>query len=469
MSRGLKIRKRWNRVVIPNKVHVNNNMNQTNEKNKNSLKSNSDAPKNNHVIRRRKRFDRFKLIDINMGFPHKSYPIIQVTGTDGKGSTSSMLSSILTESGYNVGLFTSPPISKRNDMIKINGIIIPDSEYNAIKNEIIEIKQSIFGKVESESLKLPYGSLDAMTAFIYFKRQKVDIAVIEGTTGIGTCPTGICQPILSLLTNITNEQVSIFGGDILELAKDKAEIIKPFTPIIVSETPSNEDIKNIILKKAHDCKSPLLFTDEKVNNLIIKRHGMGAYETVLGEVSMSLGGDYQEKNLNLVLNAVLELRKQGFLIPDFGIINGLKNIQQNTGLMGRFQILRTTPLVILDACHTIAAWEKVIPQLMNLKYNHLHIIYQVCKDKPIDEIIKLFPDSKKITYHFPKYKKNRFATPEFLEGKFKHLCLSKCHKRGYLSSFLEKLIRKAKKNDVIFIGGSCYSIKHVNEILESNK
>ena len=380
-----------------------------------------------------------------------------------------MLSSILTESGYNVGLFTSPPITKHNDMIKINGIIIPDSEYIAIKNEVIETKERLFGKAEVGKLMLPWGGVDAMIAFIYFKRQKVDIAVIEGTTGIGTCPTGICQPILSLLTNITNEQVHLFGGDILELAKDKAEIIKPSTPIFVSETPSNEDIKNIILKKAHDCESPLLFTDEKVNNLIIKRHGMGAYETVFGKVSMSLGGDYQDKNLNLVLNAVLELRKQGFSIPDLGIINGLKNIQQNTGLFGRFQILRRNPLVILDACHTIAAWEKVMPQLMNLKYNHLHMIYQACKNKPLDEIIKLFPDSEKITYHFPKYKKKRLATPEFLEGKFKHFCLSKCHKRGYLSGFLKKLIKKAKKNDVIFIGGSCYSIKHVIEILKSDE
>ena len=391
-----------------------------------------------------------------LNYPHKNYPIIHVAGTDGKGSTTNMLASILQEAGYKIGLFNTPGVPSVSNMIKVNGQSISPKNYNTLRNYI-----------KQKNPNIDETSIWVFIALLYFKQKKVDIAILEATIGAKTCPTNIVTPIISLLTNITKDHLKDFDNNLIEYAKEKIGLIKPNVPILVGEMPSDPDVKNMIIDKAQECNSVLKFTDEPIYNFILEHKDNGEYITSLGKVQMCLGGNYQRNNLNLVLNTVQELRSQGFNISDKHIISGLANIYENTGFCGRWQTLQKSPLVILDGCHTVDAWNKVIPQLLQLDYNNLHIIYHACKDKNLNEITRLFPDKENITYWFPDNTHKRLILAEKLIPLTNHLTKSKRYVMSSLQQTLDYLLPKLGDKDIIFIGGTLMIVSPANKYFQN--
>lgn len=411
------------------------------------------------MLKRKLEFKTATLLDEQFDYPHKAYPTIHVVGTDGKGSTSNMISSILIDAGYKVGMFNTPGIKSRNDTIKINGIPIPKKEVEKLKKDV----ENICDKHNIPIVR--WVNVYTVIAFLYFKKENVDIAVIEACKGGATDPTNVIQPIFSLITNITPDHLEVFNNDFITYANEKAGVIKPNIPTYVSETPKDEKIKDILIKKANECQTSLAFMDEEENNLIIKQYGDGKYLTKFGEFSMSLGGDYQYHNLNLVLNAIQKLRLQGYNISDNNIINGLNHIYENTGLCGRWQVLQNEPKVILDMCHTVDSFKKVIPQLLNTKYNKLHIILGLYENRDVEAIIKMFPDDENIEYYFPKTTIKRLAQPNRLMNASKWMRKSNRHISTFVSRTITSLMHKCDKNDVIFVGGNGEYVNIVNNAI----
>lgn len=384
-----------------------------------------------------------------MGSPYKNYPIVHIGGTDGKGSTSNMIASILTEAGYKVGTFNTPSTSHSRFCIKINGVPMSLKRSNEIASRIESLGYN-------RILRVP-------RAFTYFDEEKVDIAVIETTLGSKSCPTNIVTPIVSVLTNITKEHLELFNNDFIKYAKDKIEIIKPNIPIFISEKPEDERILNMIIVKANECNAPLTFADDSSNRLILEHIEDGKYVTKFGNISMCLGGEYQYNNLNTALNVIEELRKQGYNISDNHIVNGLNHIYENTTFCGRWQIMQEKPLVILDGCHTANAWSKVIPQLLKKKYNKLYIVSRFKGDKDVDNIIKNFKDDENIEYWFPKSRTDEFMPPELLMKKTEWMTKSKrVDSNKLITATLSDILLNANENDIIFIGGTLMHVHAIN-------
>lgn len=410
----------------------------------------------------RRAFETTSQLDKFYNYPHKSYPTIHVSGTNGKGSTSSMLASILIECGYKVGLFNTPSIKSLNDMIKINGKPMPRDEYDSLYKEVNNLA------IENKIPVIRSGIL-AEVAFIYFQREKVDIAVIESDLGAATDSTGVLHPIVSVLTNISPDHLNLFGNDFLKYAEEKVGVIKPNTPIYVGETPTNSDVKQILLDKVNECNSKLILTDDENNNFIYEQVGLGSYKTAFGSFKTILGGDYQKANINLALNVINELRQQGYGITNDNIISGFEHIYENTGLCGRWHILNEEPRIILDCGHNINAWEKIVPQLENMDYTHLYMVLQMCNDKDIKSISQILPDSENITYIYPDSLIKRLTKPSNLLNKTKWMKASKRYSANSLISTLNKLCNEVNKDDVIFICGTCKNISQVIDTIKNIK
>lgn len=403
------------------------------------------------------------MLDALLGHPHRKYPSIRVVGTDGKGSTSSMIASILIEAGYRVGTFNTPSIGSARQIMKINGVTIAKNEFEYLVSHISDIVEKYDIDSVDKAHLMHIGRKRTEAALLWFCEQDVDIAVLEGTIGAATCPLGVVTPIISLLTNITADHLELFDNDTNLYAHEKAGIIKPHTPIYVGETPKKARIKNVLIERAKECETSLIFTDTEEANKIIERSADGVYSTLFGNVNMELGGDYQWNNLNLVLNAVQELREQGWNITDENIVSGLAHIYKNTGFCGRWQTILEKPRIILDCGHTPDAWSKIVPQLKRMEYKRLHIVYQSCADKDIDAIVKMLPDARNIEYWFPKYENPRLASPSYLMGKTERIKKSSRHIAPYIEDTLSHLLSNIEDGDMIFIGGSCKNVHRVNK------
>lgn len=395
-------------------------------------------------------------IDPLLGYPHKSYPIVHVTGTNGKGSVSNMIASILIEAGYKVGTFNTPGIVGELDITKVNGVPISALRHYELKRKIKKVEE------DNNVKDLLLSTRRAELSFLYFKESNVDIAVIETDLGAENDSTCVVTPIVSLITNITEDHLNLFNHDILEYAKEKAGIIKPNTPVYMAESPINRDIKNILQQKADSCNTKLIFTDQ--DNLILDCLGDGCYNTKFGKCVLSLKGDYQKSNLNLVLHSIIELRKQGYKISDRDVIEGLNNIYKNTKFCGRWCFIHEKPRVILDCGHNLDAWEKVVDQINSMRYNKLHIVIQICKDKNVDAITKILPDNDKITYWFPTPEFKRLIAPEKLMEKTEWMKKSNRNQGIGLERVIMDLVRGSNEDDVVLICGTCKILNMINNL-----
>ncbi len=386
--------------------------------------------------------------------PQDSFKSIHIAGTNGKGSTSHTLASVFQEAGYKTGLYTSPHLRDFRERIRINGEMIPE-------NEVVDFIEKHKNKLEE--LELSFFEMTVAMAFDYFRKEKVDIAIIEVGMGGRLDSTNVIRPELSVITNISLDHVKFLGEDEALIAVEKAGIIKAETPVIIGET--QEKCKDVFINTAKEKNSPIFFADQimeciKDNTYSIEYQKFDIYKNkkqYLKDLKYPLLGNYQKKNLATVICA-LDILKETFNINDTHIVNGLYNVVSNTGLMGRWQVINTNPLAIADTGHNVAGINEVNRQLSETKYNKLHFVLSVVNDKDIDGILQLLP--KKAEYYFCKADIPRGLSANILADKATHCGLNgKVYDSVRLA--YSTALKNAQEGDLVFVGGSNFTVAEV--------
>ncbi len=380
----------------------------------------------------RKNLDNTLLLSEYLNHPEDKIKTIHIAGTNGKGSTSSMLASILQEAGYKVGLYTSPHLKDFRERIKINGEEIPE----AFVYDFMLKYKSFF-----ESHNLSFFEMTVGLAFDYFVKQNIDIAVIETGMGGRLDSTNIITPLVSVITNIGLDHTQFLGNTIGEIASEKAGIIKFNIPVVIGEY--NTITRELFERKAAENQSEIYFASD-----------------VITETPMSdLTGIYQEKNKKTVLQTIKVLQQQNlFKISDKHITKGLLRVVENTGLLGRWQILQENPKVICDTAHNKHGLEIVLEQLQKESFEKLHIVLGVVSDKDLDLILPLFP--KKAIYYFCKPNVLRGMDAEILQQKaLTYNLIGQTYNSVY--NAFEKAKTNASKQDLIYVGGSTFVVAEV--------
>lgn len=386
-------------------------------------------------------------LDNRYGNPHRKFKSIHIAGTNGKGSCSHTLASILQEAGYKVGLYTSPHLIDFRERIKINGECISE-EYII---DFVEKERSFF-----EPLHPSFFELTTALAFKYFAEANIDIAVIEVGLGGRLDCTNIITPILSVITNISFDHTQFLGNTLEQIAKEKAGIIKTGVSVVIGETTN--ETKKVFAEKAQSVGTSIIFAEEhdEIIDYQLSSNGGITYTTKhYGKIHGDLGGIYQAKNTNTVLNAVNILKNLKILDNDSNIIKGISHVCSQTGLMGRWQLLRTYPTVICDTGHNLGGWIYLSKQIKAQKYDNLHIIFGMVDDKDIDKVMALMPGNA--TYYFTQAKSKRAIPANVVREKGLSLGL-----QGYcydnVKEAYEIALSDAKEEDFVFVGGSSYVV-----------
>lgn len=393
-------------------------------------------------------------LDEYLGYPHKSFKSIHIAGTNGKGSTSHMLASVLAKAGYKVGLYTSPHLRDFRERIRINGVMISEEE---VINFVAKHK-AIFEKV-----KPSFFEMTVALAFDYFARLKVDVAVIEVGLGGRLDSTNIIAPELSVITNISYDHTDLLGDSLEKIAYEKAGIIKPFTPVVISQTQRETEL--VFEGKAKVTDSKIYFADQiyRVNKAdenynyqifdIQKNNG-----ALFTNLKLDLLGEYQKKNILGVITSIDVLKKKGFKISKKNIRDGLSTVTTSTGLMGRWQKLQDNPLTICDTGHNVDGITQVLSQLLKVKRDKLHFVIGMVGDKDIDGVLSLLP--KDAIYYFTKASIPRALNESALaERASAHNLTGKTFPT--VQAALSAAKNSANPNDLIFIGGSTFIVAEV--------
>ncbi|HEY0030697.1 MAG TPA: folylpolyglutamate synthase/dihydrofolate synthase family protein [Bacteroidia bacterium] len=389
--------------------------------------------------------------------PEKEFRSIHVAGTNGKGSTSHMLASVLQSAGLKVGLYTSPHLKDFRERIKINGEFIPQ-EYVI---DFVEKYRKDFEKIQPSFFEMTVG-----LAFDYFANEQVDIAVIEVGLGGRLDSTNVILPEISVITNISFDHTALLGNTIEQIAFEKAGIVKSGVPLIIGE--SQEIAQDVFIQKAREKSTSIVFADKrcKVKNVRItndtkplliadvEKDGVLTYENLESE----LLGLYQQKNIATVLCAIEILKEKGFHLPEGVIRNGIKNVVSQTSLFGRWQILSTKPLVIADTGHNEAGIKEVLQQIGQTNHEHLHFVLGMVNDKDIAGVLKLLP--KDASYYFCKANIPRALETEELCRQATAIGLQGKVYSSVVNA-LEAAKANASSNDLVFVGGSTFTVAEV--------
>ncbi|WP_372755392.1 folylpolyglutamate synthase/dihydrofolate synthase family protein [Mariniflexile sp.] len=371
-----------------------------------------------------------KLVEY-LNHPEKDFKSTHVAGTNGKGSTSHMLASILQEAGYKVGLYTSPHLKDFRERIKINGKVISKPYVNGF----IKRHKQFF-----EANSLSFFEMTVGMAFEYFSKQKVDIAVIEVGMGGRLDSTNIITPEVSVITNIGFDHMQFLGNTLEAIASEKAGIIKPNIPVVIGET--QKETSSVFKEVALKNNTSIVFADKE------------KFDTYASDLT----GIYQSKNIVTVLQAIKELQKKGFILSEENIKQGLLQVVRNTGLMGRWQTIKINPKVVCDTGHNRDGLNYVMKQLQNEDFDALHIVFGVVNDKDLTSIMDLLP--KKATYYFckPDIPRGLEAT-ELKKALYSFGLLGKAY--GSVNEAYKCALKNAKSNDFIFIGGSTFVVAEI--------
>ena len=370
-------------------------------------------------------------LSVHLNHPEQQFKSIHVGGTNGKGSTSHMLASILQEAGYKVGLYTSPHLKDFRERIKINGQVVS--------------KQFVIGFIKRnktflESNNLSFFEMTVGMAFDYFAKQKVDIAIIEVGLGGRLDSTNIITPELSVITNIGFDHVQFLGDTFEKIAGEKAGIIKQNIPVVIGQT--QDETKEVFSSKAKSTNSEIYFADQLVEEVL----------------ESDLKGSYQEHNKKTVIQSVTVLRQLGYDISNLNLKTGLLNVVKNSGLQGRWQILQRRPKIVCDTAHNKEGLSYTMQQLQAESYNKLHIVFGVVSDKDLDGIISLLP--KQASYYFCKPNVQRGQDEELLKKYFLNKGFT-----GNSYSTVNEALGAAKLNantdDLIYVGGSTFVVAEI--------
>lgn len=399
--------------------------------------------------------DNTHLLDAHFGHPHDGFKTIHVAGTNGKGSCSHTIAAILQSAGYKVGLFTSPHLIDFRERIRINGMPIPKKEVI----QFVENERSFF-----EPLHPSFFELTTAMAFQYFAKEHVDVAVIEVGLGGRLDCTNIINPDISIITNISFDHVQFLGNTLAKIASEKAGIIKYMTPVIIGETTI--ETEQVFVQKANEMHAPILFAEKEfpiiessLNNEGKRIYQTDTYKNLVGE----LIGLCQLKNTSTILTAINELISKGYQIKEEDIRTGFSQVQELTGLMGRWQRLGNHPTIICDTGHNIGGMTYIVEQLSIQKYEQLHIVIGMVNDKDVTSVINLLP--KNATYYFTKASvKRALSETELLEIANNYNLEGNCYPNVKEAFYAAKSAASTK--DMIFVGGSSFIVADLLTILE---
>ena len=363
--------------------------------------------------------------------PQDSFKSIHVAGTNGKGSTSHLLASVLQEAGFKVGLYTSPHLKDFRERIKINGTMI--SEEFVV--DFIAEHQSFF-----EENHLSFFEMTVGLAFDYFKKEKVDISIIEVGLGGRLDSTNVITPEVSVITNIGLDHTRFLGETMREIASEKAGIIKTNIPVVIGETTS--ETKKVFQQKASEVVTNITFVEEGTPS----------------DYKSDLLGNYQQKNMKTAVETLKILQKKDWNISEEHIKKGFLNVVSNTGLQGRWQVLNEQPKVICDTAHNKEGLILVLEQLQKEEFKTLHIVLGMVDDKNLDTVLPLFP--KEARYYFCKPNVIRGLDVSVLSKKAKQFGLLGVSYDSVYEAYTDAL-KNASKEDVIYIGGSTFVVAEV--------
>ena len=360
--------------------------------------------------------------------PQNKFASIHVGGTNGKGSTSHIISSVLQEAGYKVGLYTSPHLKNFTERIRING---EEVSRNFVVDFVANNKHFL------ENQQLSFFEMTVGMAFAYFAEQNVDIAIIEVGLGGRLDSTNVINPEVSVITNIGYDHVQFLGDTLPEIAFEKAGIIKQNTPIIIGE--KQDAVVDVFINKATQMNADIYFASDKKY-----------------DYKSDLLGSYQEKNISTAIHAVKVLK--GYVISESHFTKGLKNVVKNTNFKGRWQILQHKPLTICDTAHNREGLSYIMNQITSLSFNKLHIVLGVVNDKKLDDILVLFPANA--TYYFCKPNIPRGLNEIDLQSTAENFYLVG-DAYGSVHEAYFKAISDAEIDDVVFVGGSTFVVAEV--------
>ncbi|MCH4155113.1 MAG: bifunctional folylpolyglutamate synthase/dihydrofolate synthase [Muribaculaceae bacterium] len=387
-----------------------------------------------------------ELLDGIYGHPHRAFPCIHVAGTNGKGSVSHLIASILQLNGYKVGLYTSPHLVDFRERIRVDGKMITEDYVTSFVNGFLS---------RGFSGKPSFFELTMMMAFDYFRFCKVDVAVIEVGLGGRLDSTNIISPVLSIVTNISLDHTQFLGNTLPQIASEKAGIIKHGIPSLIGEAQG--DVRKVFENKAAEVGSPIKFAEDspQIANSSIHDDLLYLDTKDFGQIIDELSGDCQLKNSNTVLNAIPLIREAGFKVSDQSIIDAFRRVCEISGLRGRWMVVGASPRVVCDTGHNVGGISYIARQLARQKYTHLRIVIGFVNDKDINHILDLLPTDA--TYYFAQASVARALDSR----KLKELANSKnLHGDCFadVKSAFIKAHNDCSPSDMIYVGGSTFIV-----------
>lgn len=391
-------------------------------------------------------------LDDYFGHPHRSFRSIHIAGTNGKGSVSHMLASIMAEAGYTTGLYTSPHLREFTERIKVNGIQA-DQDYIV---SFVEKNRDIL-----ERLKPSFFEMTVAMAFDYFALNEIDVAIIETGMGGRLDSTNIITPELSVITNIGLDHTQFLGPDLLSIGGEKAGIIKKGVPVVIGE--SDESLSVLFSSVAKKNDSKIFFAEERYRAVTVStdyRTGIAQVDIFAGDqmifdgIRLPLAGKYQEKNLQTVMQS-LEVVAPGFGIEPSHIRRGLEGVISNTSLEGRWQVIKNNPLVICDTAHNGEGLKIVLSQLQEVSCRNLRFVIGFVSDKDVKTILRLFPAGA--VYYFARSSVPRSMDENDLKSAAAEAGL-KGKSYSTVASAYRAAIEDAEADDLIYVGGSTFVV-----------
>ena len=401
--------------------------------------------------------ENIKALCHELGDPENRFPSIHIAGTNGKGSVSHQLASVLQTAGFKTGLYTSPHLYDFRERIKINGEMVPEDFVIHFVEKIGPLMQRIDAS---------FFEITVAMAFSFFAEQKVDIAVIEVGLGGRLDSTNIINPILSVITNISLDHTNLLGHSVAEIAVEKGGIIKENTPVVIGERAL--ETAPIFTQIAAKKNAAIFFAEDtfKVNSYQL---GLKQIELEIENKKddktetyrLDLPGIYQTKNIITVLQSVQLLQQTPFKISDVELKEGLETVKIKTGLQGRWEVLQTEPTLVLEVAHNEAGVHQMLEHLSKLSYKKLYLIIGFVKDKDIKRILELLP--KSATYYFTQAHIPRaLAVAELMReaGSFQ----LKGAEFPDVNCAIQQAISVSEKEDLVLVCGSIFLVAEVDRI-----
>ncbi len=395
-----------------------------------------------------------------LGDPQHKFKSIHIAGTNGKGSTSHTLAAILQESGYKVGLYTSPHLKSFRERVKINGECIPES---AVVDFVEKHRRFL------DELKPSFFEMTVGLAFDHFSREQVDIAVVEVGMGGRFDSTNVLHPALSIITNIGMDHTQFLGDTLEAIAFEKAGIIKEGVPVIVGEVLP--ETKAVFEKISHERHAPLTLAQERVKvsrigaPVLKETKWLQAFSLSYGEkqvgLELDLLGQYQVLNLPAIYMAWLKLKEMGWRLQEEDLLRAMRNVTGITGLKGRWQVLGESPLVICDTGHNKEAVKVLMEQLLQIPHQKLFLIWGMVQDKDVSGVLRLLP--RHAHYLFCQADLPRAMPAKDLQALAADFGLLGDCVPG-VNDALEQARKNSGNHDLIFIGGSTFVVAEIEEL-----